>query len=121
MNAPPPPTPTPHYSTPHATPRYCGKDHPAPVQEAALRCLVSLTYVDRIVAPLAEAGCLTTFVETLASLSVPVTVRHPAALALLNVSVHDRYKAQVAEAGGIEAAVALLGSDDNEVALFVLF
>lgn len=66
-------------------------------------------------APLAEAGCITTFVESLDLFSVPGTVRHPAGLALLNVSVHDRYKAQVAEAGGVEAAVALLGSNDSEV------
>lgn len=115
----PPPLPT--IRRHHAIPRYCGKDQPAPVQEAALRCLVSLTYVDRIVAPLAEAGCITTFVGSLASSSVPATVRHPAALALLNVCVHDRYKAQVAEAGGVEAAVALLGSNDSEVTyIFVL-
>lgn len=94
--------------------RYCGKDHHAPVQEAALRCLVSLTYVDRIVAPLVEAGCIRMFVSNLAA-SAPTAVRHPAALALLNVSVHDRYKAKIADAGGVEAAVALLGSDDSEV------
>lgn len=94
--------------------RYCGGDHPAPVREAALRCLVSLTYVDRIVAPLVEASCITTFVTSLAP-SVPAAVRHPAALALLNVAVHDLYKSRVAEAGGVEAAVALLGSDNPEV------
>ncbi|CAM9262946.1 unnamed protein product, partial [Ectocarpus fasciculatus] len=92
---------------------YCDHDHPAPVQEAALRCLVSLTYVDRIVAPLVEAGCVALFVSSLAP-SVPTAVRHPAALALLNVSVHDLYKSRVAEAGGVEAAVALLGSDNPE-------
>ncbi|CAN0454429.1 unnamed protein product, partial [Ectocarpus sp. 12 AP-2014] len=92
---------------------YCDHDHPAPVQEAALRCLVSLTYVDRIVAPLVDAGCIALFVSSLAP-SVPTAVRHPAALALLNVSVHDLYKSRVAEAGGVEAAVALLGSDNPE-------
>lgn len=75
---------------------------------------MSLTYVDRIIAPLVEAGCITTLVSNLAP-SAPVALRHPAALALLNVSVHDLYKARVAEAGGIEAAVALLGSDGPEV------
>ncbi|CAN0120353.1 unnamed protein product [Scytosiphon promiscuus] len=92
---------------------YCGKDHPASVQEAALRCLVSLTYVDRVVVPLVEAGCISTFVASLAT-SEPATVRHTAALALLNVVVHDIHKSHVAEAGGVEAAVALLGSDDPE-------
>ncbi|CAM9386389.1 unnamed protein product, partial [Ectocarpus sp. 8 AP-2014] len=92
---------------------YCDHDHSAPVQEAALRCLVSLTYVDRIVATLVDAGCISLFVSSLAP-SVPTAVRHPAALALLNVSVHDLYKSRVAEAGGVEAAVALLGSDNPE-------
>lgn len=77
---------------------------------------MSLTYVDRIVAPLVEAACISTFVSNLAP-SVPAAVRHPAALALLNVSVHDLYKSRVAEAGGVEAAVALLGSDNPEVKL----
>lgn len=76
--------------------------------------MVSFTYVDRIVARLVEAGCILTFVASLA-LSVPAAVRGPAALALLNVSVHDRYKAGVAKAGGVEAAVALLGSDESKV------
>ncbi|CAM9320335.1 unnamed protein product, partial [Hapterophycus canaliculatus] len=92
---------------------YCGKEHPTPVQEAALRCLVSLTYVDRIVVPLVEAGCVATLVASLAP-SMPAAVRHSAALALLNVAVHDLHKSLVAEAGGMEAAVALLGSDDLE-------
>lgn len=77
---------------------------------------MSLTYVDRIVAPLVEAGCIAIFVSSLAS-SVPAAVRHPATLALLNVSVHDLYKSRVAEAGGVEAAVALLGSGNPEVTL----
>lgn len=64
--------------------------------------------------PLVEAGCVATFVASL-ELSVPATVRHPAALALLNVAVHDLHKSHVAEVGGVEAAVALLGSDDPEV------
>lgn len=67
-------------------------------------------------APLVEAGCILTFVASLAPF-VPATVRHPAALALLNVSVHDCYKAQVTEVGGVEAAVYLLGSDDPEVCI----
>lgn len=75
---------------------------------------MSLTYVDRIVAPLVEAGCIATFVSSLAP-AVPTAVRHPAALALLNVSVQDLHKSKVAEAGGVEAAVALLGSDNPEV------
>ncbi|CAM9825753.1 unnamed protein product, partial [Laminaria digitata] len=91
---------------------YCSEEHPAPIQESALRCLVSLTYVDRVVTPLAEAGCIAKFVASLAP-SVSAAVRRPAALALLNVVVRDHYKAEVVEAGGVEAAVALLGSDDS--------
>lgn len=94
--------------------RYCSEEHPAPVQEPALRCLVSLTYVDRVVTPLVEAGCILKFVASL-STSVPATVRRSAALALLNVVVRDHYKAEVVKAGGVEASVALLGSDDSEV------
>lgn len=75
---------------------------------------MSLTYVDRVVTPLAEAGCIAKFVASL-SPSVPAAVRRPAALALLNVVVRDHYKAEVVEAGGVEAAVALLGSNDSEV------
>ena len=75
---------------------------------------MSLTYVDRVVAPLAEAGCIVKFVASLAP-SVSAAVRRPAALALLNVVVRDHYKAEAVKAGGVEAAVALLGSDDSEV------
>lgn len=64
--------------------------------------------------PLAKAGCIAKFVSSLKP-SVPAAVRRPAALALLNVVVRDHYKAEVVEAGGVEAAVALLGSDDSEV------
>lgn len=67
-------------------------------------------------APLVEAGCIAALVSSLAH-SVPAAVRYPAALALLNISVHDLYKSRVAEAGGVEAAVALLGSDNPEVKL----
>lgn len=75
---------------------------------------MSLTYVDRIVAPLVAAGCIATLIANL-KLPIPSAVRHPAALALLNITVHDRYKVEVAQAGGVEAAVALLGSNDPEV------
>lgn len=78
--------------------------------------MVSLTYADRIVEPLVEAGCIPTFIARL-KLSVPAAVRHVAALALLNVALHNRYKASVVEAGGLEAAVAMLGSDSPEVEL----
>lgn len=95
--------------------RHCEENHP-PVQEGALSCLVSLTYVDRIVAPLVEAGCIPVFIARL-KLSAPTAVRHVAALALLNVALHNQYKTRVVEAGGLEAAVALLGSDSPEVEL----
>lgn len=78
--------------------------------------MVSLTYVDRIVAPLVEAGCIPVFIARL-KLSAPTAVRHVAALALLNVALHNQYKTRVVEAGGLEAAVALLGSDSPEVEL----
>lgn len=93
---------------------FCGDEHPAPVREAALRCLVSLTYVDRILDKLAEARCIPILVARLAS-SEPPGVRSAAEVALLNVSLRGRYKAQVASAGGVEASVALLGSDNPEV------
>lgn len=75
---------------------------------------MSLTYVDHNLLPLFEAGCIPVLIANLAR-SAPAAVRHAAGLALLNVSLRNRYKPEVASAGGVEASVALLGSDDPEV------
>lgn len=75
---------------------------------------MSLTYVDRILLVLAEGGCIPMLIAKL-ECSMPASVRHAAALALLNVSLRDRFKPEVVLAGGVEASVALLGSDDQEV------
>lgn len=93
---------------------FCSDEHPAPVKEAALRCLVSLTYVQYILAMLVEARCIPVLVARMAC-SEPASVRSAAELALLNVSLHDPYKSQVVSAGGLEASITLLGSEDREV------
>lgn len=63
---------------------------------------------------LTEGGCIPVLIEKLRDF-IPAPVRHAAALALLNVSLRDKFKPVVVSAGGVEASVALLGSDDQEV------
>lgn len=76
---------------------------------------MSLTYVDRILLLLAEGGYIVPMLIAKLKSTMPASVRHAAALALLNVSLRDRFKPEVVLAGGVEALVALLGSDDQEV------
>ncbi|CAM9427687.1 unnamed protein product, partial [Choristocarpus tenellus] len=93
--------------------RFCCEDNSKPIQEAALRCMVSLTYVDHIEASLAELGCVPILVSRLSSPSDEI--RRLAALTIHNMALHDDHKKSIVDAGAVEAAVMLIGTDDHEI------
>lgn len=78
----------------------CQPAVPEPVAEAALRCLVSLSYCDRISVPLVveHEDLLPTLVQQTASSSRPIQMY--AVMALTNLAVHDFNKVKLVEAGG---------------------
>lgn len=79
----------------------CQPTVPQPVAEAALRCLVSLSYCDRISVPLVVehgADLLSTLVQQTASTSG--AIQRYAVMTLTNLAVHDFNKVKIVEAGG---------------------
>jgi hypothetical protein len=85
-----------------------------PLQEAALRALVSLSYTDRMalrlgvdldVLPLLLANCH----------SDRRAAQRFSLMVILNLSAHDENKRRVLASGGVEAMVGCAGSDDAEL------
>ena len=97
--------------------RHCatGPDVPQPVQEAALRALVSLAYTDRMVLvlgrephdvfPMLIANCA----------SGLVNVQKYSLMVIMNLVVHDENKRRVLDNKGVEVIVYTSGSVDAEV------
>ncbi|CAM9414363.1 unnamed protein product [Discosporangium mesarthrocarpum] len=92
---------------------FSGDEHSHPIQEAALRCMVSLSYDNHIKTLLVEASCIPILVARLSSPSTEI--QQLAAMTVLNIALSDDHKRPVVDAGGVEAAVMLLGMDSPEV------
>jgi hypothetical protein len=92
------------------------RDVPQPVQEAALRALVSLSYTDRMVLVLGREEPHNVFPMLITNCaSGIVNVQKYSLMCIMNLVLHDENKRRILDKKGVEIIVYTSGSDDGEV------